>query len=258
MNNGTGTDEVVQQLPPLSERYRRALLMVLHDYSRRADTLAVIVAGSIIRGEGSTTSDLDFWIVIDSDYRQRKNFLVGDVPVEVFMNPPEQVLRCIAVGDYHAMHMMGHGLLLWVREGHGPLVARLRQWCRSGFALGPRPLGDETRTAQRYAIIDQVQDAFDILRTDPSMANLLLEKVVDMALALYYAERRVWLPKGKRLLADLRGRDAVLAARIERFAALAEPDQRHQLLLTILDHIMGHGRYGWEDWSWESPLERVR
>lgn len=248
----------IEQLPPISERYRRALNTVVDDYSRHPDVLAIVAAGSILRGEGHTTSDLDIWITINSDYRQRKSFLLGDVPVELFVNPPEQVLHCIAAGDYSAMHMMGHGLLLWVRAGQEDLIGRLRSWCRSGYALGPRPLGAEARKAQRYAIIDQFQDAYDILKTDPAMANLLLGRVVEAALALYYAEKRLWPQKGKRLLQDLRTRDAALAARVERFATLTEAELRHQVVLAILDQIMGRGRYGWDEWSWESGLDRVR
>jgi len=258
LSEATAVSDEVQDLPALSERYRRALAAVLADYRRRPEVLAVIVAGSVVRGEGSATSDLDFWIPVNSDYRQRKSFLVGDVPVELFMNPPEQVLNCIAGGDYQAMAMMGEGLLLWQREESRELILRLRKWCRAGYALGPAALGEEARKARRYTIIDQLQDAHDILRTDPPMSSLLMARVVDDALNLYYAERRIWLPKGKRLLADLRTRDPELAARLERFAAQADPDKRHQALLAVLYHIMGRTRYGWDDWSWESVLQRVR
>ena len=111
---------------------------------------------------------------MDSDYRQRRSFLVGDVPVEIFLNPPEQILHCISGGDYSAMHMMGHGVLLWVRDDAKETIRRLRSWCRTGYAQGPRPLSEQARRARRYAIIDLLQDAHDILRTDPAMANLLM------------------------------------------------------------------------------------
>jgi hypothetical protein len=233
---------------------------ILAEYRRRPETLAIILAGSVLRGEGGLTSDLDFWIPVESDYRRRRSFLIGDVPVEVFTNPPEQILRCISEGDYHAMHMMGYGLLLWVRDDvkTRDQITRLRKWCRAGYALGPAELGDGGRKARRYGIIDHLQDAYDILRSDPYQANLLMSRVVDLALDLYYAERRLWPPKGKRVLADLRTRDPDLARRIERFAAQADAEVRHQILLSILDHIMGKARYGWDDWSWESGLERVR
>jgi predicted nucleotidyltransferase len=258
--DATSISDEVQDLPAVSERYRRAITAVVAEYRRRPEVMAIILAGSVVRGEGGLTSDLDFWLPVDADYRRRKSFLVGDVPVEVFTNPPEQIMRCISSGDYHAMHMMGFGTLLWLREDAKAhtLVPRLRQWCRAGYALGPPPLGEEARKMRRYAIIDRLQDAYDILRSDPPMANLLMSQVVDQALDLYYAERRVWQPKGKRLLLDLRARDADLARLIERFAAASDAEVRHQVLLVILDHIMGKARYGWDDWSWESALERVR
>ena len=260
MSDATTTSDEVQDIPAISERYRRAVAAVLAEYRRRPETLAIILAGSVLRGEGELTSDLDFWIPVESDYRRRRSFLIGDVPVEVFTNPPEQILRYISSGDVHAMHMMGYGLLLWVREDTKARdqVARLRKWCRAGYTLGPRALGEEGRKARRYAIIDLLQDAYDILRSDPHQANLLMSRVVDLALDLYYAERRVWSPKGKRMLADLRTRDPDLARRVERFAAQSDAEVRHQILLSILDHIMGKARYGWDDWSWESGLERVR
>ncbi len=258
MSDSTAISDEVQELPGLNERYRRALHAVLNDYRRRPEVLAIIVAGSVLRGEGAATSDLDFWILVDADYRQRKSFLVGDVPVEIFLNPPEQMLHYIAAGDHHSMHMMGQGVLLWVRDDAKATIRRLRSWCRTGYAQGPRPLGEQERRARRYAIIDLLQDAHDILRTDPAMANLLMSQVIEQALSLYYAERRLWAPKGKRLLADLRTRDPELAMRLERFVTLTDPEVRHQLLLAILDQVMGRGRYGWDDWSWDSTPERVR
>ena len=86
------------------------------------------------------------------------------------------------------------------------------------MAQGPRPLGEQPKRARRYAIIDLLQDSHDILRTDPAMANLLMSQVIERALSLYYAERRVWPPKGKRLLADLRTRDPDLARAIAMLA----------------------------------------
>jgi predicted nucleotidyltransferase len=258
LSDSTAISDEVQELPALNERYRRALHTVVNDYRRRPEVLAIIVAGSVLRGEGAATSDLDFWIPVDSDYRQRRSFLVGDVPVEIFLNPPEQILHCISGGDYSAMHMMGHGVLLWVRDDAKETIRRLRSWCRTGYAQGPRPLSEQARHARRYSIIDLLQDAHDILRTDPAMANLLMSQVIEQALSLYYAERRIWPPKGKRLLADLRARDPDLAVRLERFVTLTDPEVRHQLLLAILDQVMGRGRYGWDDWSWDSTPERVR
>ena len=58
--------------------------------ARYPDASAIFAAGSIVRGEGTATSDLDLVVVyasLPSAYRE--SFRFGGVPVEAFVHDPE-------------------------------------------------------------------------------------------------------------------------------------------------------------------------
>jgi len=57
------------------------------------DLLGLIVGGSRLRSEGDPQSDLDVVIVIARPQRKRWNFVIEDVEVETFINPPFQMRR---------------------------------------------------------------------------------------------------------------------------------------------------------------------
>ena len=73
--------------PDLPPRYSAALRAVLGFVFERFEPHAVIAAGSVVRGVGDRTSDLDVYVVHGSPYKQRLQRWFGDVPVEIFVNP---------------------------------------------------------------------------------------------------------------------------------------------------------------------------
>src|SRR5262249_54478940 len=62
--------------------------------THRGDTYAppgIVIAGSIVRGEGGPTSDLDVFVVHDQPWRLREQKRFAGVPAELFVNPPARV-----------------------------------------------------------------------------------------------------------------------------------------------------------------------
>ena len=63
-------------------------------YVRKAYApVGIVIAGSIVRGEGGPTSDLDVCVVHGEDWRVREQKRFERVPVEIFVNPPAQIRR---------------------------------------------------------------------------------------------------------------------------------------------------------------------
>src|SRR5678816_3468483 len=60
--------------------------------------IGIVVAGSIVRGEAGPNSDLDVFVVHDQPWRRREQRWVEGVPVELFVNPPQQVRRYFVNG----------------------------------------------------------------------------------------------------------------------------------------------------------------
>ncbi len=240
----------------LSPEQAAALRAVVAEYGARPEVAAILLAGSVVRGEGGPTSDLDCWVMADLPYRQRRSFLVDGVPVEVFLNPPAALDRALLTADAHAMHMVGYGRPVYVRPGAAAEVAAWQARSRAAYTAGPPPLDAEAVARERYAAIDLLLDAADVAGTDPAAARLVMDQALAAVLALRYARRRVWMPKWKRLPADLAARDPALAARVRAYLAAPDAAAAYAALEAVYAAVLPEG-FGLVQWCWESGRDPI-
>jgi hypothetical protein len=238
----------LDRLPPA---YRRAAQAILAEYSARPDVLAVLLTGSVTRGQAGPTSDLDVWVLTDAPERIRRSLIVDGVPVEVFFNSLAWTERYLAQGDVSAMNMVGYGWPAYLRADAAEPVADLQARARAAYEQGPSaPTADETGRRRNLAI-DTLLDAQDTLESDPPVATLVLNNALEQVLRWYYAERQVWMPKLKRLPADLDARDPALAAAVRAYLTAMDVPARYAALLRVYDEVYPAG-HGLEQWCWES------
>ena len=82
--------------------------------------IAIIAAGSILRGQGGPTSDIDLYVLHHAPFRQQLQRRYNGVPFEIFVNPPQQVHRYFvdeqaAAPDHHA-HLRATGVAVLDRD----------------------------------------------------------------------------------------------------------------------------------------------
>lgn len=224
--------------PGLPLPYRVALDEVLPQLASDPATLAIFLAGSFLRGEAGPTSDVDLYVVVDSRFRQRRQVVTSvGVLVEMFLNPVEEARRCFTTADYHAMHMVGFGHVIFSRDAE--LAESLQTEARQAYERGPGPLAGIDFVAARYSLIDRYEDALDALANDPNRADPALWRALDLAIALSYRLARRWPMKDKRLLADLEKWDPTLATLVNRFYRATSPSERREILEQALRHVLG-------------------
>lgn len=188
-----------------------ALQILTQRYSGAAFAIA---AGSLVRGEGTATSDLDLIVIFNSlPCAHRESFEWSGRPVEAFVHDPETVSYFMAEVDcksgYPLMpHMILSGVIVPERSA---MSDRLQAIARSMVEQGPPPLDVTQRTWMRYL----VSDALDDLRSARSP-----EERVATAAALhdslgnaYLRLRGKWSGKGKWLPRLLAQADAAFARR---------------------------------------------
>ena len=122
------------------------------------------LAGSVVRGDATATSDLDLVVVfgrLDRAYRQ--SFTLEDWPVEAFVHDP-QTLR------YFMEEVDGPrgvpSLPAMISEGIAipevtALALSLKDCANAILEAGPPPLGAEELDSRRYAITDMSEDLID-------------------------------------------------------------------------------------------------
>lgn len=200
--------------------------------------LGVIFAGSVVAGNADPRSDIDTFVVVDADYRQRLHRLFNGVPFEIFINPPHQIPRYFADeqrdGGGSTLHMLARGYIAYQQ---GDILEGFRQQAQDILAGAPA-YDAQQLTMERYMIMDRLENALDLRHRDPAMAYLLLMNVVPQLLTFDFKRRGVWVPRHKDMLATLHRQQPELAPYFAAFYRQAG-DAAFTTALYLADIILG-------------------
>jgi predicted nucleotidyltransferase len=180
---------------------------------RYPDAVAVFAAGSIVRGEGTASSDLDLVVVFASlPCAYRESFRFDGYPVEAFVHDREtleyfflEVDRPSGVPALPQMVVEGVEI-----PAANEMSRDLKQLAASVIAAGPPELDAQIEQRMRYFVSDLIDD----LRTPRSRDELvgtgarLYEQLAD-----YHLRRLgLWSAKGKAIPRVLQQVDPELCA----------------------------------------------
>ncbi|GAA2841189.1 nucleotidyltransferase-like protein [Aminobacter aminovorans] len=153
---------------------------------RFSGAACAFVAGSIMRGQGTTSSDIDLVVVFDHiDAAWRESFVQESVPVEAFAHDPSTLAWFMDEDARHGHPVLAH----MVAEGRpvgdsDALAQHLKQDATERMRKGPGPLADARSKELRYIITDLVDDLRGD-RTAPeilAIAASLYQPLADLAL----------------------------------------------------------------------------
>jgi hypothetical protein len=195
--------------------------------------LGVLATGSRIYGIPSATSDLDLHVVIAPPRRQRRNFVLDGVEIELFINPPFQIRQYMADGRGMDPHMFTFGRAVYDPQG---VIAELQAEARAIWEAGPSPI--RAAWLPRYGVSDLLRDIEDIATMDEASANLLIARVVEQLIETHCQLRGHWPEKPKRRLDGIARWDPA-AAQLAR-AALADTtlEGRRAALEQLAAHVL--------------------
>lgn len=178
-------------------------------------------AGSIMRGEGKSTSDVDLVVVFDRlDVAWRESFIENQLPFEAFVHDPETLSwffeSDMALGYPIIIHMVATGHIL----GRDVKQAKACQaHAQKLLDQGSPPLPAPKLDALRYQITDTLSD----LRDERSIEEIraitaqLYQPLADLMLL----SRGRWSGKGKWIPRLLTAFDGELFDGFDRSFALA-------------------------------------
>ena len=222
--------------------------------TRYTDAKFAFVAGSIVRGEGTTLSDIDLVILYDHiEAARRESFSFGGFPVEAFVHDPETLRwfmnQDVECGRPSMVNMVAEGRIVGPNSGD---AEALQMEAAARLANGPPRLSAERLDALRYAITDAIDDLRGE-RTDPEVLAIgtgLYQSVADLVLL----GRGRWTGSGKwipRLLAELN--DGVARRFDDAFHRLFVDGRADALIAFIDDELAGHGGRLFDGYRREAP-----
>lgn len=207
----------------------------------------IVVAGSIVRGEAGLTSDLDVFVVHAEPWRVRVQKRFVGVPAELFINPPDRIRDYFksehAEGRPGTAHMLATGVVLpGADETVDEIVREARAWLARPIELTPAEL-----TSKRYAAVDMLDNARDVITGEPAIAQLFLTDAVQQTVAYAFWKRAMFQPRPKDLLRALDEIDPTAAGLVRAFSE-SRHDNALQIAIALANHVLGVDTF----FEWES------
>lgn len=237
--------------PQMKDPFATALRDAVTYIDAKLQPIGIIGAGSVLRGEGDATSDLDLYVVFNGDYRQIEHKFFNDVPVQFFCNPPQRVSRYF-VDERRQLnngpttaHMFASGIVILDRD---LCIEQLRQEAREVLKLPPNPNPDMLQL-MRYHAVSAVENTLDTIESDPDMAMLEICNALPKMLNYYFLKQGKYVPRHKDTLKCVREIDPELGQLIHDLFTVAM-GERYAILEKIADKTLEQHRffeYTWRD-----------
>lgn len=181
---------------------------------RFSDCRAAFLAGSVVRGDATATSDLDIVVVIDHPEAPfRESLFFEGWPVEIFVHTPESVLRYFNSDAERRMPtlpvMVVESAVLVSQDG---TAETLRDRAQALLDAGPAPLTEQALTNQRYFVTDLLDDFEG--STDHAESFFIAAELAIRTIDLWLGLNGQWTGRGKWVMRALRRYDPVQADRL--------------------------------------------
>jgi hypothetical protein len=205
---------------------------------RYAAADSAFVAGSVMRGEATATSDLDIVVLfahLERSYRE--SFVRDGWPIDTFVHDEETIEYYFAEQD----RASGVGAIMWmVRDGvpvpaETPLARRVKARANALLEAGPPPLSTTEVEYRRYTITGLLDD-LAAPRNDGE-ARAIVASLYPLLGNLWLRNGGRWGANGKTIPRRLAVADADWARRFDAAFAAAFAG-RHETLIGLADEIL--------------------
>lgn len=226
---------------------------------RYSGARVLFLAGSVLRGEATPTSDLDIVVVYDRlPHARREAFLFAGWPVEAFVHDPETLRHF-----FHSERKKGvPSLMRMVIEGVEiprpcEFSAGLKNTAARLYDEGPPHWRDDDLHLMRYRLTDWCDDIRHPRSPEELVASgtYLYQDVADF----FFRSRNLWSAHSKTIPRRLAGADAAFAGEFARaFEALFAEKKPGPVIALVEKMLEPHGGLLFDGFRKDAlPTERL-
>ncbi|WP_028784754.1 nucleotidyltransferase domain-containing protein [Thalassobacillus devorans] len=213
------------------------------------DCQGAILAGSVVRGEATETSDLDIIIfdrMLSSSYRE--SLIEFDWPIEVFLHNFTSYRQYFKSDCERARpslpRMVAEGIVL---KDDG-IIGSIKQEAQALLEKGPEEWPAKTIEMKRYFITDTLEDLIGSSHRDEQLfiANTLAELVSEFVLRT----NRRWIGTSKWTVRALKNYDEKFANEfVEVFDVFYQTDDKSSIIRLVDEILKPYGGRLFEGFS---------
>ena len=217
----------------------------------------IFLAGSVVRGESTRTSDLDLVVVFHSlPNAYRESFHYGGWPVEAFVHDPQTVEYFIRQYDAPSAvpslaAMVSEGVELPARTALGQ---RLKDMANDFLKAGPVRWSTQEIDSSRYVISDLIEDLRE--PRSPAEMQAIAVQLYNAIANHFFRSKGLWSARGKTIPRRLRKADDAFASRFEAaFESVFALGKTADLIALAEALLAAHGGFLFEGHRLEAPRE---
>ena len=232
------------------------LIANLHQ-EKYPDAKVIFLAGSVMRSEGTSTSDLDLVVV----YRKlpnafRDSYRYDGWPVEAFVHDPETLKYFFSEFDAPSGYP---SLASMVSEGveipsASTFSLALKEMADESLKAGPKPWTSKDIESARYAISDLIEDI-----KDPRNVHEMHATASQLYFALanfYFRSKGLWSAKGKTIPRRLQKVDAEFSAKfLSAFDTTFRNGSPDGIVSLATDLLKNYGGFLFEGYRVDAPSD---
>ena len=239
--------------PAMPEPWATAMLQVVGWILAELPARAVLVGGSVVRGQPDPRSDLDIQVIIHEPWGQKITRVDAGVASELFIHPLAHVAdwfaRDAAEGCPVGAHLLATGHPVFDPEGLYPaLQAEARRWLAKGPNLDPAAL-----ERRRFAPVSDIEDALDVVARDPEQALISVAEALPLIIDVGFLRRGLYPPRRKDRLAAVAALDAEAAGWLRSALGQGDPVARVEAARRLCARMLD----ATEAFAWASPRSPI-
>ena len=209
---------------------------------RYADARVLFLAGSVMRGEATETSDLDVVVVYERlAHARRESFVSEGWPVEAFVHDPETLAHFVEVDRRRGVPVILRMLIEGVEVPEpGEFSAGLKRRAAEVYEAGPERWDEDEMRLRRYRLTDWVDDIRQPRAAEELVATgaYLYQDVAEF----FLRSRGLWAAHSKTIPRRLREVDAGFAERFRgAFEALFAGRRQAPVIALVEEMLEPHG-----------------
>jgi hypothetical protein len=220
----------IKRLPPLEA----AKQFVEHHFP---SCHGALLSGSVVRGEATTTSDLDI-VIFDDKFPAsfRESLIAFGWPIEVFAHNLTSYKAFFESDRKRARpslpRMVSEGIVL-VDRG---CIAAIKEEANELLRKGPEPWSEETIALKRYFITDALDDF--IGATDRAEELWIANTLADIVHEFVLRTNGCWIGASKWVVRSLRQYDEEFAADfVDAFDTFYKTGEKEKIV-TLVDRVL--------------------
>jgi len=227
--------------------YKAITLKIVEEKYKNCD--GALMAGSIVRGEGTKTSDIDL-IIYDNNIKNgyRESFYYQGIPVEAFVHNKNSFDYFLLEDCKRKMPSLAVMILEAEEIRDHTYFKELKEKAYDLYHKGPGPLSKKELDIMRYFISDLKDDL--IGSNDDFESILIVNQLMIKLQAFYLLSKEQWIGQSKWLIRALKKYDGKFAKKFEKTFMTFYNTRDKSLILDLVDEILkGYGGDYFEGFS---------